>query len=85
LARRRGLPVLAQIPLSVGILAVLSLAVAGIAAAVVDHPSFQGVSVSFGALFLGHLLPLGLYWWVAQSGPLLLSLLRRFRGTATAS
>jgi hypothetical protein len=84
-ARRRGLPVLAQIPLSVAILAGLSLAVAGIASAVVFQPSVRGVSVSFGALFLVHLLPLGLYWWVAQSGPLLLSLLRRLRGSVTVS
>ena len=30
-------------------------------------------------LFLLHLLPLGLYWWVVQCGPLLLSLLRKLR------
>jgi hypothetical protein len=80
LARRRGLPVLAQIPLSVAILAVLSLAVAGIALVVGFPPWCRGFSVLFGALFLVHLLPLGLYWWVAQSGPLVLSLLRRLRG-----
>lgn len=63
LARRLGFPVLVQIPFSVASLALLCLAAVGI------HSS-----VSFGALlFLSHLLPLGLYWWVAQSAPLAFS------------
>jgi hypothetical protein len=86
LARRLGLPVLAQIPLSVAILAVLSLAVAGLASAVGYNPWWlRDVSAIFGVLFLVHLLPLGLYWWVAQGGPLVLSLLRRLRGALLRS
>jgi hypothetical protein len=69
LARRLGFPVLVQIPFSVAFLALLCFAAVGIRS-----------SVSFGVLlFLSLLLPLGLYWWVAQSGPLVLSLLRLVR------
>ena len=69
-ARWRGFPVLAQVPLSVVCLTLLCLVVAGV------HPS-----LSFGVLFLSLLLPLGLYWWVAQSVPLTLSLLRFIHST----
>jgi hypothetical protein len=69
LARRRAYPILAQIPFSVAVLAVLCLILS----------SIRGISVSFGALFAALLLPLGLYWWTAQSGPLLLSLFQRLR------
>lgn len=78
-ARRRGLPILAQIPIAVVILAALCLAIVGVTAAVGAQPSFRGVSDSFVLLFLSHLLPLGLYWWAAQSGPILLSLFQRLR------
>jgi hypothetical protein len=80
LARRRGFPILAQIPLSVAALAVLCLVVGGIASAVRAQPTLYDVSVGFGVLFFALLVPLGLYWWAAQSGPLLLSLFRRLRG-----
>ena len=70
LARWVGLPVLVQIPLSVTFLALLCLAAVSI------H-----LSLSFGVLFLSLLLPLGLYWWVAQSAPLALSVLRFLRST----
>jgi hypothetical protein len=79
-ARRRGFPILAQIPLSVAALAVLCLVVVGIASAVRAQPTLYGVSVGFGVLFLALLVPLGLYWWALQSGPLLLSIFRRLRG-----
>jgi hypothetical protein len=79
-ARRRGFPILAQIPLSVAGLAMLCFVMVGIASAVRAQPTLYGVSVSFGVLFFALLVPLGLYWWAAQSGPLLLSLLRRLRG-----
>jgi hypothetical protein len=82
IARRRRLPILAQIPISVGILALLCFVLVCIAASVDAAPSFQGVSVGFGVLFIAHLLPLGLYWWMAQSGPLLFSLFKRLRGTS---
>ena len=80
-ARRRGLPILVQIPISVGVLAVLCFVLVAVAASAGAASSFQGVVVGFGMLFIAHLLPLGLYWWTAQSGPLLLSLFKRFRGT----
>ena len=79
-ARRYAFPILAQIPLSVAILAVLCLIVVGLASAVRTEPSVYGVSVGFAVLFLALLVPLGLYWWAAQSGPLLLSLYHRLRG-----
>jgi len=79
IGRRHGLPVLAQIPISVAILALLCVAIAAIATATGTEPTFQGFSMGIGFLFLAHLLPLGIYWWVAQSGPLLLSLLQSLR------
>jgi hypothetical protein len=83
-SRRRGLPILAQIPISVAVLAFLCLAIGGIASAIGSQPSLRGVSMSF-ILFLAHLVPLGIYWWAAQSGPLLLSLLRRLRAPLVRS
>ena len=80
-AKRRGFPILAQLPISVAVLALLCLVLVAVAAAVDTGPSFQGVAVGFGVLFIAHLLPLGLYWWTAQSGPLLLSLLKLLRST----
>ena len=76
-ARRRGFPVLGQIPLTVAVFAVLCLAAVGLWAAFVPEPGLRGFSIGFGSLFLINLVPLGLYWWSAQSGPLLLSLFRR--------
>lgn len=80
-AQRRGFPILMQIPISVSFLAVLCLVVIGIASAVGSRPTVHGVSVGFGVLFLALLVPLGLYWWVAQSGRLLLSFIQCLRGT----
>lgn len=79
IARRRGFPIFAQIPISAGVLALLCGIVAGIVAAFGSQPALYGVSAGFGVLFLALLVPLGLYWWVAQSGPLVLSLLWRIR------
>jgi hypothetical protein len=78
-ARRCGFPILAQIPVSVVALAVLCLVTVSIASAVGSQPTFQGVSIGCGLLFLALLVPLGLYWWAAQSVPLLLSLIKRLR------
>ncbi|HCN28394.1 MAG TPA: hypothetical protein DIT64_06415 [Verrucomicrobiales bacterium] len=75
-ARRCGFPIVAQIPLSVAALALLCL----VASAVGAQPTLQGVLVGFGVLFLTLLMPLGLYWWAAQSVPLLLSLIQRVCG-----
>lgn len=77
IAKRRGLPILAQIPISIAILAALCLLVVGIALAAGIQASFRSGAVCFAVLLLAHLLPLGLYWWVAQSGPLLISLFKQ--------
>ncbi len=78
--RRRDFPILAQIPVSIVTLALLCLVAASVASAVGSQPTLHGVSVGFGVLFLALLLPLGLYWWAAQSVPLLLSLPHRLQG-----
>ena len=77
IAKRRGLPILAQIPISIAILAALCLLVVGSALAAGMQASFRSGAACFAVLFLAHLLPLGLYWWVAQSGPLLVSLFKQ--------
>lgn len=73
----RGFPILAQIPVSVFFLALICLAMSGLAQ-LLGHPLFgRALFPGFVFLFVAHLLPLGVYWWTAQSGPLLLSLVRR--------
>jgi hypothetical protein len=79
IARRRGLPIFAQIPLSVILLALLCLAAAAGASIIGSQPGFGDLLAGFGVLFLSLLLPFGLYWWVAQSLPLFLALLKRLR------
>jgi len=79
-ARRRGFPILAQIPFSLVALALLCLVVVSVASAVGSPPTLHGVSVGFGVLFLALLVPLGLYWWAVQSVPLLRSLIHRLLG-----
>jgi hypothetical protein len=80
IARRRGLPILAQIPISVASLVILC-AVAVSVARVIRHEDFalKGFLGWIGFLVAVQLLPLGLYWWTAQAGPLMLSILQRFR------
>ncbi len=80
-SRRRGFPILVQIPVSVVVLALLCLIAVSIASAVGSQPTLYGVSVGFGVLFLGMLTPLGLYWWAVQSVPLFVSLVHHLRGT----
>jgi hypothetical protein len=72
ICRSRALPILAQIPIAVVVLAVLCL-LAGVALRV------STVAIPFGAsvrdfiawLFFLSLLPIGFYWWIAQAAPLL--------------
>lgn len=73
LVRRWRLPVLAGIPVSVGMLVgVCTLAVvAGSAARLFG--SISAAAVALGATVLSLLLPLGFYWWAAEIGPVLLS------------
>ena len=82
IAKRRGLPILAQIPISIAILAALCLLVVGIVIATGMQATFRGIASGFTLLFLAHLPPLGFYWWVAQSGPLFVSLYKRLRKPA---
>ncbi len=77
IGKRFALPIFAQIPISLSLLAVLCLVVVAGATAAGVPTSFRGFSLSLGTLFTAHLVPLGLYWWVVQSGPLSLSLLQR--------
>lgn len=79
IARRRGLPILAGIPISIAILAALCLLLVGAAVATGTQVSLRGAAAGFALLFLAHLPPLGLYWWVAQSGPLLVSFYKQLR------
>ena len=85
LARRRGFPVLAQIPASVAVLALLCAIGGSLVAAWRSQPPLHGVTAGGGVLFLALLVPLGLYWWAAQSGPLLLSLFRWVRSLPARS
>lgn len=80
-AWRRGLPALAQIPISVVILAAICLAIAATSIALGWRPPLYSGSADFVFSFLALLLLLGVFWWAAQSGPVLLSLLQRFRQT----
>jgi hypothetical protein len=79
IAKRRGLPIFAQIPISVGILALLCFIYAGVVASSDASQWLQGFSIGFGLLFAAHLLPLGIYWWTMQSGPLVFKLYQRLR------
>ncbi len=76
LVRQRSLPTLAQIPICLSIFAALCLALVSIVSSIRPPASLEGISVGFGAVFLLNLLPLGIYWWTAQSGPLVLKLAR---------
>jgi hypothetical protein len=58
----------------------LCLALVAIASAVGAEFTFQGASLGTGMLYLALLLPMGMYWWVAQSGPLLHALFKRAFG-----
>ena len=74
LVRARRLPGWAQIPISIATLAVLCLAATLIASAF----GLAGKPMrAAGTVFLASLVPMGLYWWTAQSGPIVISFLRR--------
>jgi hypothetical protein len=83
IGRRSSLPILTQIPISIGILAILSL----VLTLILDQRFLQALpfapgqklnpGITTAVLFCAHLLPLGFYWWVAQSIPLLSALFSR--------
>ncbi len=77
-ARHFGWPVLAQLPLSVAGPALVCAALA-IVAGVQGGDAGTG-AVMFACLLGFSLIPLVLYWWVAQSLPLIVELVRRVRG-----
>lgn len=83
IAKRKALPFLFQIPISAGILAAACLLfaiVTGIARrqATLEHIVF-GSAIPLAML----LLPLGFYWWIAQSGPLLHRVYRRIQNASS--
>lgn len=82
ICRRRALPILVQIPVSVALLATLCI-LAGFAFQVFRNSIPFGLSVtSFGAGLFGlSLLPVGFYWWIAQAGPLLRAVTKAVRTT----
>jgi hypothetical protein len=75
-ARRRGFPILAQIPLSLVAMGLLCLLTVAIPSVFSPGSTFQSVLLGFGFLYLVLLVPLGFYWWVAQSVPMVLSIFR---------
>ena len=75
--RRRRLPILVQIPVSVALLAPLCALAAGAFHLLRDPDASFGSFVRLTAwLFAFSLIPIGVYWWVAQTGQLLRSVHR---------
>ncbi|HVJ45384.1 MAG TPA: hypothetical protein VM511_03290 [Luteolibacter sp.] len=74
IGKKRGWPILAQIPISIVMMAVLLTLFYG---GLLLWEGFGMTHVSWITTCLEHflfsLIPLGMYWWIAQSGPLLLS------------
>lgn len=85
ICRRRALPILMQIPVSVAVLAALCFLVGVITRASTAAIPF-GASVSGFTtwLFLLSLLPIGLYWWIVQAAPLVRGAINMFRGSRGA-
>jgi hypothetical protein len=80
-ARRRGLPVLAQIPLSLVVLWTLSTGVVAAGAAIGLFPTVRSAGILLGIFLLFQLVPFGIYWWIAEGGAVLTSVvLRRSAG-----
>jgi hypothetical protein len=75
--RRKALPILAQIPISVALLAALCVLAAFAIEAFRDPPATAPVVARLCAWAFGlSLVPIGFYWWIAQAGPLLRAALR---------
>jgi hypothetical protein len=80
ICRRRALPILAQIPVSVAVLAALCFAEGMIVhASTAAMPFGASVSSFIAWLFILSLLPIGFYWWVAQAAPLVHGAINLFR------
>lgn len=76
-SRRNGWSTFGQIPLSVGFCLLLALLLSSVVGVVRDQ-AFDVEALATGAsiYFLTCLIPLGIYWWLVQSGPLLLKATR---------
>lgn len=80
ICRRRSLPILAQIPVSVAVLAALCSAEGAIVYSVTSAMPFGASLSSFIVwLFLLSLLPIGFYWWIAEAAPLVRAAINRIR------
>jgi hypothetical protein len=75
--RRKRLPIVAQIPVSLAFLALLSALAGGVIQAL--RQPLAGSVLRLGVwLFVLSLIPIGAYWWIAQAGPLLRAAFGRF-------
>jgi hypothetical protein len=85
ICRNRALPILMQIPVSVAALAALC-ALAGVIlrASAAVLPFGASVSGFVLWLFMLSLLPIGFYWWIAESAPLVRSAIRMLRTSLAA-
>jgi hypothetical protein len=78
-------PTLVQIPISAALLALLCIgAILGFV--VIGYSAtFRELSLRFGLFLLVNLLPMGLFWWIAQSIPLAIGIIRRVRSIIAKS
>lgn len=85
LVRHCSLPPLLQVPFCILVFGALCFGFSLLSVVTGPEPSAEAFFTRFGFFFLVHLLPLGGYWWVAQGGPLALSLLARLAARSPAA
>jgi len=78
LVGRRHWPVLAQIPVSVALLVLICSAIVFAGSGELSTGFLNQLAI-VGVLVALNLVPLGIYWWIAQSGPLIWSGLARWK------
>ena len=83
LVKRRKLPTLLQIPISIATLALFCLI--SVILAPFPPSTLPDVLTGFIRFWGALLLPMGLYWWTAQSGPLALEIIRKISGAVRRS
>lgn len=71
--------ILWQIPLCLTLFALFSGLLALTVGAQSASPAWRDTSIGFGLFYAAHLLPLGLYWWTAQSLPVFQAGFRKLR------
>jgi hypothetical protein len=76
---RQGWPILAQIPMCVAGFSLICITIIFAAIYTSAEVTFLNAAMGFLALIVIYLIPLTIYWWVAQSIPLLISLTQRIR------